>query len=120
MEKAFAQGPFYGKLVTTINKIKQFNKMVYSKSEGGSKRKHMLPGMPNPALRAKLDAKDGRSPNPRSSKLSDGRNGGLSANSRHSQTHAGTNKPCDLNSDKKITNRNANEKLLATVKKMDA
>lgn len=81
MEKNLTQGPFYSKLVTTINKIKQFNKMVTGKSEGSSKRKHIFDGMPNPELQAKLDAQEGKSPQQRGSKLSESRHHNMSSNS---------------------------------------
>jgi hypothetical protein len=40
--------------VTTLNKIKQYNKMVYGKNEGGSKTKNVLHGVPNKSLMEKL------------------------------------------------------------------
>jgi hypothetical protein len=54
--------------------------MVTGKSEGDSKRKHIFDGMPNPELRAKLDAQEGKSPQ-RGSKLSESRQHNHSANS---------------------------------------
>jgi hypothetical protein len=54
-DKNLYYGAFYAKLVTTLNKIKQYNHMVYGDPKGVIHRRAELQGVPNKVLRARLD-----------------------------------------------------------------